>query len=118
MTDNKFIGFAKKNWGLLSVLFLTVVVLVWFASRLFLDFLYFNDPRNVDVELKPWMTPRFIVLTYDVPRSLVFEILDLDETEDRGIRLGRVAQERGLSLEDLTVLVRDEIAAYRKQVDD
>ena len=118
MISARAAAFAKKNWGLLALLLMALVVSLWFASRLFMDFLYFNDPQNVDVELKPWMTPRFIVLTYDVPRALVFEILDLEEGADRGIRLGRWARDRDMSMAELTERVRSEVADYRAQTND
>ncbi|MDX8347969.1 hypothetical protein SLH49_08220 [Cognatiyoonia sp. IB215446] len=92
----------------------SLAVALWFAFHAITDALYFNDPRNVDVALKPWMTPRYVVLTYDLPRPLVMELLELDPDDDRGIRLGRLAQERNISMDDLTTLVRDATAAYRE----
>ena len=110
----KLMSFIRHNL-ILSGLFLSAVLLaLWFATHAISNALYFNDSRNVDVDLKPWMTPRFVVLTYDLPRPLVAEILELEPAKGRGIRLGRIANERGLTMEDLTKQVRDAAAAYRE----
>lgn len=108
------LSFIRQNWHLVCLLFGSFAVALWFAFHAITDALYFNDPRNVDVALKPWMTPRYVVLTYDLPRPLVMEILQLDPEDDRGIRLGRLARDRNVSMDDLTALVRDSAAAYRE----
>jgi hypothetical protein len=105
--------FVRQNWLLVSVLILASVFAVWFAAQVTLNFLYFNDPNNVDVDLKPWMSPRFIVLTYDLPRPFVFEILRLDEDADSGQRLKHVAEDLGLTLDELTTQVRAAAQDYR-----
>ena len=107
------LSFIKQNLLLVGLFLGSLGVALWFAFHAISDALYFNDPRNVDVALKPWMTARYVVLTYDLPRPLVFDILDLDP-DDRGVRLGRFAKERNLSMDELTSLVRDAAAAYRE----
>ena len=106
-------NFARQNWGLVAIFLIATLAAIWFASRVFMDFLYFNDPRNVDVDLRPWMTARFIVLTYDLPRPLVFELLGFEESARGGQRLGNVAKEMGLTMEELTELVRLGAAQHR-----
>ncbi|UWQ20138.1 hypothetical protein [Jannaschia sp. W003] len=110
----RLVAFACQNWGLLSVLLLMLAVALWFAAQVVLDFFYFHDPAHVDVDLKPWMTPRFIVLTYDLPRPFVFDTLGLDDKSGRGQRLGRVAREMGVTMEEVTAQVRDAAEAYRR----
>ena len=110
----RMLSFVRQNWLLVAVFLGSVALGLWFAAHALLDALYFNDPRNVDVDLKRWMTPRYVVLTYDLPRSLVAELLELDSEEDRGVRLGKLAAERALSMEELTALVREAAAQYRE----
>ena len=109
----KFTDFIRKNLLLVSLTVLTLVVIFWFGFRLLADFLYFNDPRNVDVDLKGWMTPRFIGITYDLPRELVFEVLELSPESARGQRLRFVAEDLGLTLDELTEKVRAAAKVYR-----
>ncbi len=115
MISNKNKTFLRKNWMLLSGLIAAVIVAIWFATQVIMEFLYFNDPKNVDVDLKRWMTPLYIVETYDLPRPKVFEILQIDLEADRGRRLGRIAQRDGVTMEELTEKVREGAAQYRAQ---
>ena len=109
--------FIKQNLLLVGLCLGSLGAALWFAFHAISDALYFNDPRNVDVALKPWMTPRYVVLTYDLPRPLVIELLELDPKDDRGIRLGRLARDRNVSMEDLTELVRAAAAEYRESAE-
>lgn len=115
MAKRNFHVFARRNWLILAVLLLALGVALFFASRFFLNFLTFNDLRNTDADLQPWMTPRFVVVSYDLPRELVFDVLELDPEEDRGLRLRRVAERQGVSMEELTERVREAAEDYRGQ---
>ncbi len=115
MTERRMAAFVRENWMLLSVFLAAVIFALFMASRVFLDFLYFNDPQNVDVDLKPWMTPRFVVLTYDLPRPFVFELLSLDPEEDAGLRLRRIAERDGITMDELTARVREAAEQYRAE---
>ena len=110
----RFQQFARENWALLSVFLLALAVALWFGVQFVLQFIYFHDPRNQDVELKGWMTPKYVVLTYDLPRSLVAEILGLTDPSQRGRPLRRIADDLGLTMEELTERVRAEAAEYRE----
>lgn len=48
--------------------------------------IYFNDPKHQDEVLKDWMTPRYIVLLYELHREIVASSLGLNE-DDRGKHL-------------------------------
>ncbi|MEM7259428.1 MAG: hypothetical protein AAF404_18795 [Pseudomonadota bacterium] len=111
----ELLSFIRKNLVLLAGFIVVLAVAIWFSVHVILHALYFNDPRNVDVDLRPWMTPRYIVLTYDLPRPFVLDMLELDPALDKGVRLGRIAQQRGVSMSDLTEQVRTAAAAYREE---
>ncbi len=115
MVEGQLARFLRDNWAVVSVLLVALAFALFMASRLFLDFLYFNDPENVDVDLKPWMTPRFIVMTYDLPRPFVFELFELDPDTDSGLRLGRIAERDNITMEELTARVRDAAETYRSR---
>ena len=115
MISPKMARFLRKNWLLVSVTVVVFAGVGWFGVQILLDFLYFNDPRNVDVALKGWMTPRYVVLTYDLPRSLVRDILELPPDGPGGLRLGRIADNMGLTMEELTARVREAAAQYRAE---
>lgn len=106
--------FLRENWVLASCFALALIVAGWFALQFVLQAIYFHDPRNRDVALKGWMTPRYVVMTYDLPREVVAETLGLTDLSQRRWRLGRLAEEQGVTMEDLTARVRDAAAAYRE----
>ncbi len=108
------LSFIKQNWLLVSLFLGSFTIALWFAFHAISDALYFNDPRNVDVASKPWMTLRYVVLAYDLTRPLGMELLELNPEDDRGVRLGRPARDRNISMEELTGLVGDAAASYRE----
>lgn len=105
--------FFRENWMLLSVFLVAALFALFMAIRVLMDFLYFNDPNNVDVDLKLWMTPRFVVVTYDLPRPYVFDVLSLDPEQDAALRLGRIAKRDGITMEELTAVIREAADQYR-----
>ncbi|MEO0484877.1 MAG: hypothetical protein AAF092_03065 [Pseudomonadota bacterium] len=115
MLSPRLLRFVRANPLLVATTLAMICVVGWFGAQLFADFLYFNDPRNVDVALKGWMTPRYVVLTYDLPRPVVRDILELPPEGAGGIRLSFVAQELGLTLDELTTRVREAAEEYRAQ---
>ena len=103
----KLIRFMKaRRWEfaglLLSVIFLITIIFSFLA-----DAIYFNDPRHKNAELKAWMTPRYISLSYELPRPIVLELLGIKEDENFPKRLDRLSEKLGITLEELTVKVRD-----------
>lgn len=77
--------------------------------------IYFNNPKHQDEALKDWMTPRYIVLSYDIPREIVADALDLDDS-DRGkrISLKDIAKAQNLTIEQLTEKIQKVAQAYRE----
>ncbi len=64
------------------------------------------------------MTPRYVSLSYDLPRDLVFEILEIEPEGDFPKRLDRIAERNGLTLTELTQQVQAAASAYRESLDD
>ncbi|MEO0386178.1 MAG: hypothetical protein AAF281_01425 [Pseudomonadota bacterium] len=107
------IPFAKTHWPVVLILLGSTLTALWFAGTFVLDILYFNDPQNKDVALKPWMTPRYVGMSYDLPRPVILELFDLpDDTRERP-RMGAVADTLGLTLDELTARVRQAAAEHR-----
>lgn len=106
--------FARENWVLLTVFAGSLAVAGWFLFHFVANFLFFHDPRNQDGDLRPWMNPHFIVMMYELPRPIVLEILELPEDERGGRRLGEIAAELDLTMEQLTDRVRAEAATFRE----
>jgi len=107
-------AFVRRNWPIVAVFTVALATGLWFAVSVGLNLLYFNDPRHQDVDLKPWMTPRYVVMSYDLPRGVVADVLDLSEEDQRGERLDVVANRLGITLDELTERVRDAAEDYRE----
>lgn len=92
----------------------TIAVIV-LSSTMLANAIYFNDPSHKDVELEAWMTPRYVLHSYDLPRPVLMELLGIDEDTKNPRRLDKVAQNIGLTLDELTVKIRAAAATYRVQ---
>jgi hypothetical protein len=105
--------FISHNKIPVLVLVAAMAALLWFTAALIRNFIYFHDPRHQDEVLKPWMTPRYIAMSYDLPRSVVMEVLQSTKDVGGPRRLGDLAQDQRLTLADLESRVREAAAAYR-----
>lgn len=88
----KFRAFVKIYWLPVSGFFIFSSIALWFGFTFLADAIYFNDPKNKDDELKGWMTPRYIQLSYDLPREVIIEALDLPEDLDSMRRMKDIAK--------------------------
>lgn len=110
--------FLKAQRWTIAGLLLSATALVWVSVSFLADAIYFNDPRHKNVELQAWMTPRYMALSYELPRPLVMELLGIEEGKKSPRRLDRLADSLGITLEELTVKVRAAQKAYRESADD
>lgn len=107
-------GFIKDNWIVLTVFAASSLAAAWFAINFLLNVIYFNDPRHQDEALKAWMTPRYVVMSYDLPRQVVADVLALPEGGPQGRKMDEIAKDMDLTLDELTVLVRQAADAHRE----
>lgn len=107
MKLTKFKQFAKRHWLPLAGFLTSAGIALIFGFTFMADAIYFNDPSHKDVLLQGWMTPRYVMLSYDIPRDLVMGALGLDESAiGQGLRVLGIAQEQNLSLDELTEKIR------------
>lgn len=110
-----FIGQNKLTVGIAAVSFLA---LVYFTGSFVAELIYFNDPRHQNEALKPWMTPYYVALSYDLPRETVKEVFEFTDEFEGPKRMSFVAERLDLSLEELTEKVRTAAQAYHGQAHD
>ncbi|MGR0280257.1 hypothetical protein ACUM5Y_14565 [Marinomonas dokdonensis] len=110
----KLRSFALANWLPISGFFTFLAISLWFGFTFLADAIYFNDPDHQDNELKGWMTPKYVELSYELPRPIVLEALGLPEKPGSRVRMGKIASSQGISLEVLTERVRLAAADYRQ----
>ncbi|MBU2957634.1 hypothetical protein Q4511_01150 [Paracoccus sp. 1_MG-2023] len=112
MNSRQLIGFARANWAALLILGCASAALIWFATGFALDLARHDNVPLHDQALKPWMTPRFVVMSYDLPREVVADVLELPPTGPGRLKLGTIAREMGVTMEELTERVRDAADMY------
>lgn len=119
MQQKKLKQFAIKHWLSLSGFLISAGLALYFGFTFLADAIYFNDTRHKDSDLQGWMTPRYVMLSYDVTMPLILEVLRLDESAlGKGLRLEDIISEQNSTLEELTESVRAAAETYREsQVD-
>ena len=87
-----------------------------FAARLTVATVYWSDPERRDTPLAGWMTPRYVVQSWTVPRDVVAAALELDQdslAQGRSRTLARIAEDRNQPLEDLLHALQAAIDTHR-----
>ena len=110
--------FATANKFTVVGFITSLVAAIILSSTMLADAIYFNDPSHKDIQLEGWMTPRYICLSYGLPRGVVFDLLDVDEDSPGPRRVDHLAENIGVSLDELTEMMRVAAVAYRRQTDD
>ena len=109
---SKIYRFIESNKWIVAGLLISLITLVSVSVTFLADAVYFNDPRHKNVELQAWMTPRYVTLSYELPRPIVLELLGIEEGKKSPRRLDRLAESLGITLEELTEKVRIAKKAY------
>lgn len=98
------------------------LLLVAFAVALLLSVFFgvqsFRHAASItpepDAPVAGWMTPRYVAMSWDVPRDVVAEALGVDLGEGAGREsLAGLAEERGVPVETLVADLEAAIAAHR-----
>ena len=93
---------------------LALLVAGFFAFRLIAGIFFWADPRHQDMPIAPWMSPRFVAMSWDVPREVVIEALQITPDGKGPIPLERMAAERGVPVQALIDELEEAIAAWRE----
>lgn len=97
---------------LLSALALAVATALFFGIRLVAFWVYWADPAHRDQAIEGWMTPRYVVMSYDVPRGVVAEALALRPEMGR-VTLSDLAEAEGVEVSTLAARLAAAIDAHR-----
>ncbi len=119
MNKRKMREFTRRHWFPVAGFVVSVFLAVWFSLTFLAEAIYFNDERHQYEPLKPWMTPRYVALSYDLPREVVLRAFELDpEGPPQRLRLGQIARMNGLTLEELTERLHVQAKEYRESTSD
>lgn len=86
---------------LLAGFAIAAVFTVFFVARaVFFAFFWMNAGHEMR-PVEPWMTPRYIAHTYKIPREDMQDILHLQPGEHPSEPLEKIAQDRGVDVQDM-----------------
>ncbi|WP_127049045.1 hypothetical protein [Pseudorhodobacter sp. E13] len=100
-----------RRKAMLAVFVIAAGLTVFFITRAIFFAVFWMDPERGLHPVEPWMTPRYIGRTYDLPRADLQEILHLTPGETPRVPLEKLAQQRGIPVEDLIAEIEALIAA-------
>lgn len=110
---HRLIRRARRAPGLAIALAVALLLAAVFALRLTHAALNWHEVPH-DQSIESWMTPRFVVRSWDVPPELVAETLAIDRDGiGRRVTLQTLADERGIPPERLIDALEAAIADYR-----
>ncbi len=105
---------AFRRHPVLTPLFLLAAALtLMFTIRTVVFTIYWANPAHKQQQIEPWMTPRYLAHSWDLTPEQVARALDISPDTARGITLGEIARQKGISLEELTARLAE--AASRAQ---
>lgn len=105
----RFIRFIVRQHPLISALAAVCLLLsAIFAGRALIETAYFALPANNDRPLELWMSPRFVGQSWELPRAVIFEIMEIDHDaapKSYPKTLADVLDRTGLTLAELQTRV-------------
>ncbi len=113
ISQRPLLQFINQNRVPVAVLAITAIVALYLASKIIFDVVRFNDPRYQDQALRNWMTPQYVMKSYDLPRAVVDDIFELTPEHEQRRKMRFIAQSLNLNLTELTERVRLRAKAYR-----
>ena len=88
----------KRKAMLLGFTFAALLTVFFIGRALFFAFVWMDPERGMH-PIEPWMTPRYIARTYDIPREEMQRILMLGPDETPRQPLETLAEARGVPVQ-------------------
>lgn len=116
------IGFLKFTWRkhpVLSGIFaLALLAVAFFAINVGRHWLYFKNPDHYEQTLEPWMTPRYVGMSWGLPREMIEDVMELPrDGEGRPPKVKDIAARMGLTLPELQARVATAKAEFEAERD-
>ena len=92
------------------VLAISLFLAVCFTGRVIYDAIDGPPPQNTQIEA--WMTPRYIARTWNVPHSVMRELVIMQMVDRRPANLQQIADDRGIPVEDLIAEIQSGLEAF------
>lgn len=95
---------------------LTLTLGFGIRAAMFVPRLHFKMPNAAEQPVQAWMTPKFIVHTYDMPGPVVGEVLGIDRGTNPDQPISAIAKARGVDPTTLTIPMDAAIKAYHESL--
>jgi hypothetical protein len=105
--------FWRENRLLVLAFAVLVAIALWFAMGAVRHALEFDVAK--EQPLAPWMTPRYVAHSWDVPREAMMDILGLEPDNPRRRTLEEIAAEKGVPVADYIAGIEAGITAFRAE---
>lgn len=105
-----------KNRLLVLAFAVALALTGFFAVRFCVDWLDWKQPAMRDQPIQGWMTPRYVAMSWQVPREVMLDALDLPADPPRGGKPASLAVIAATRDEDTQALISQleaAIAAFR-----
>lgn len=110
-------SFIKRIWRAAPVatviLAIALAAGVFFGTRTVSSWVYWNDPAHRDQPVAAWMTPRYVVHSWRIPREVVIDVLGDPERAEGFRNLEHLAQDRGIPVDVLILQITEAIEGFR-----
>jgi hypothetical protein len=114
------LGFLRFLWMRHRVLTLVAVAalafVAWETYGFVSELIYFAQAEHIRQPLELWMSPRYVAKSWDLPREVILEVMDL-QPDNAQPTLRHVIEHLGITLPELEERVRlaaDRMEAIRR----
>lgn len=115
--DRSFLAFARKNMIPIALLSVSVIAIIFFSKGFIANLIYFADPKHKNQPLEYWMTPKYVVMSYDLPPPIIDEVMGLRPKIDKRKPLTKVIEDLDITLEELQNRINEAQAAHLKSLE-
>jgi len=91
-----------------------LAILTFFGVKTLSAMIYWSDPAHQDQNIAPWMTPRYVSLSYKLPPEVLGPVLFLEkDAPPRRVSIGTIAADNHLTLAELQTRIDEAAAQWR-----
>ena len=109
------IDFVRSHKLAVTIFALALGLTIVLSGRALVHFVYLKDPAHRDQPIAAWMTPRYVVMSHQVPPKVLREVLGERDHTRRRATLAEIAASRGQATEELIAQIEAAIAAHRER---
>ena len=116
----KLIHLFRAHPVLTPAFLLAAALTLLFTIRTVVFTIYWSNPAHKNQQIEPWMTPRYVAYSWDLPPEAVARALGLPEPDGPGPRLPRrslqeISEQTGVPIAEMAARVEAAAESLREQ---